>query len=293
MAVTKRSYRAYNGELAPARWRFLVVTRYTFGQLMESKVFIGMLTMCLVPSFVGLLIIYLANTEMMRILLNIQINRSIEINARYFYGWLQFQGWIAVLVTAYVGPNLVSSDLMNNALPLYLSRPLSRAEYVLGKSMVLGTLLSGITWIPGLLMFLMQASMAQGWVGSNWRIAGAIVLGSWIWIAFLALVSLALSAWVRWRIVATGLTLAMFIIPAGMGETLNVAMKTQWGLLFNLIYVIQLIWSELFGDPMRWHLAYWDRQLPVWMAWGVLLACCGIAIWMLNVRLRAREVVRG
>ena len=55
MAVSKRSYRAYSGELAPARGRFFVVTRYTFGQLLESKMFIAILGMCAVPAIIGML----------------------------------------------------------------------------------------------------------------------------------------------------------------------------------------------------------------------------------------------
>src|SRR5258707_13066390 len=52
------------------------------------------------------------------------------------------------------GPPLVSRDLRNNALPLYLCRPFTRTEDVLGKMSVLLILLSAITWIPQLLLFL-------------------------------------------------------------------------------------------------------------------------------------------
>ena len=38
---------------------------------------------------------------------------------------------------AFIGPGQVSPDLANNALPLYLARPFSRVEYVLGKMSVL------------------------------------------------------------------------------------------------------------------------------------------------------------
>ena len=43
------------------------------------------------------------------------------------------------------------------ALPLYLARPFCRTEYILGKIAVLVILLSAITWVPGLLLFLLQA----------------------------------------------------------------------------------------------------------------------------------------
>ena len=56
----------------------------------------------------------------------------------------------AAILGPLVGPVLVSPDLVNNALPLYFSRPFSRAEYVLGKVSVLALLLSLVGGVMGL-----------------------------------------------------------------------------------------------------------------------------------------------
>ena len=89
----------------------------------------------------------------------------------------------AFFLTLLIGPPLVSRDLTNNALPLYLCRPFSRAEYVVGKMAVLLILLSLITWVPGLLLFLFQAYLeGGGWIAANLWIAGAIFVGSLVWI---------------------------------------------------------------------------------------------------------------
>ena len=71
-----------------------------------------------------------------------------------------------------IGPPLVARDLRNNALPLYLCRPFSRTEYVMGKMSVILILLSMITWMPQLLLFLFQ-SYLQGfaWFKANLWIA--------------------------------------------------------------------------------------------------------------------------
>src|SRR3954454_7647648 len=294
MAVSKRIYRAYTGPLSPARWRFLVVTRYALGQLFESKIFIALLGLAAIPTIIAIAAIYLANNQAARMLLEMRNQDVLDIDGRFFAFWLQAQGWIAVFMTSYVGPNLVSSDLMHNALPLYLSRPLSRTEYVLGKGAVLGMLLSAVMWIPGLVLFGLEVSLAPaGWFTAHYRIAFAIVAGSLIWIAFLALFSLALSAWVRWRIIATALTFGVFVVPAGMGEVVNAVLRTRWGLVINLVYVINRIWYDLFDVQFRGHLPYSNEHLPIAMVWGTLLAVCALSVWMLDRRLRAREVVRG
>ena len=64
-------------------------------------------------------------------------------------------------------------------MPLYLCRPFSRAEYVLGKMSVLVFLLSLITWVPGLILFVIQAQ--PGGLGLDrgrtcW-IAGSLFVG--------------------------------------------------------------------------------------------------------------------
>jgi ABC-type transport system involved in multi-copper enzyme maturation permease subunit len=295
MAVNKRSYRLYTGGLTPEWSRFLVITRHAFVQMFDSRFFIGLLVVAFVPVLFGAVTIYLANTETARLLLNINTNSIITINELFFVRMLQAQGWIAMLLTAYIGPTLVASDLSHNALPLYLSRPISRTEYVLGKAAVIGLLLSFITWVPGLLLFLMQAGMApSGWLRENYWIAGSIFLGAAIWIAFLSLFSLALSAWVKWRIVATGLTFAAFFLPAGFGQAINEVLRTYWGGLLNLPYIMNVIWFHLFRTPLRWRIARFGReQIPVSAAWAVLIVVCCISMLLLNQRLRAREVVRG
>src|SRR6202041_3626490 len=95
----------------------------------------------------------------------------IAIDAHFFLNLLGWQSMMAFFLAAFVGPGQISPDLANNALPLYLARPFSRAEYVLGKMAVLLILLSIMTWIPGLLLYGLQGYLAGGgWIGHNLHI---------------------------------------------------------------------------------------------------------------------------
>ncbi len=95
-------------------------------------------------------------------------------------------------MTAFIGPGQVSPDLANDALALYLARPFSRVEYVLGKMFVLVVLLSLMTWVPGLLVFGLQGYLeGWAWVTEHWRFASGIFFGGWIWV-------LIFRCW-RWR----------------------------------------------------------------------------------------------
>jgi ABC-2 type transport system permease protein len=196
------------------------------------------------------------------------------------------QGVLAFVLTAFSGPGLISPDLANGALPLYFCRPFSRAEYVAGKASVLAILLSQITWIPGLILFAVQASLA----GSNWTwhhlwLAGSIVLSSLIWIAVLSLLAMALSAWVKWRIVAGALLLAVLFFGAGFAQAINGVMRTQSGHFIDIVYLMTTVWTSLFRLDS-------GRSISSPEAWIALLVYCGICLALLVRKVRAFEVIK-
>src|SRR6202790_3709765 len=182
MAIYRRNYKPYAGTLTQPWSRCFVLFRYSRRNLFRSKFLTGLFVVCFFYPLVCLLLIYLAHSasflEEMRI-----PNGMLSIDNRFFFNFMSVQGVFAFLLTAFAGPGLISPDLANGALPLYFCRPFSRAEYVLGKSSVLAILLSQITWIPGLILFLMQGSLAgASWTWTHLWIAGSLVLSSLIWI---------------------------------------------------------------------------------------------------------------
>src|SRR5579862_384684 len=178
MAVYKRSYRPYEGAFTPAWSRFLILPRYSYAQLFQSRFLMLFLAACFFYPLGCAGFVYLSHNLTFLQGLNVQAAQFFAVDERFFLYFCNFQGVMASLLTALVGPSLISPDLSNNALPLYFCRPFSRAEYVAGKFSVLLILLSLITWIPGLIVFAIQASLAGGeWTSAHFRIAGALFLG--------------------------------------------------------------------------------------------------------------------
>ncbi len=294
MAVYKRRYASYTGSLTPERSRFLVLTRFAFADLLKSRFFVLLLILSLVPSLFFAVFIFIANNKAVQLLLPTGPADMFSVEARFFTFIMIVQTQAAFLLNCWVGPILIAGDLTNGALPLFLSRPFSRADYVLGKLAVMGLLLSGVTWVPSLLLFTLQAGLARGhWLWSHVWMVVPILLCSAIWILMLSLISLAVSAWVKLRIVATGVIFITFFIPAGLGEMFNAIMGTIWGRLLNFSYLFQIILARGFREPpsllgtMSWN------EIPVPAAWGALLFVCLLSLVILNARLRARETVRG
>ncbi len=295
MAVYKRTYKAYRGPLTPGWSRFMVLSRYGFATLFDSRLFTGYTVLCMVPFLVGISIIYFVHSSTAQAIFRTSFGQGqVEglITNRWFMIFLAVEAWMSFFLTAWAAPGMVSKDFANSSIQLYLSRPLSRAEYILGKVSVLGVLLSCTTWIPALLLFLLHAGMqGHGWLWDNLWMAGAIILSGLIGIALVTLLSMALAVWVKWRIAATGLMLATFFVLPGFGAAVNLILRTPMGSLLNLPYMIVLVWTRLFRLP--WHLQGGRFGIvPLWSAWAMLLFVCAFSVWLLHRKLKAREVER-
>lgn len=287
MAVYERTYRGYAGRLTPERSRFLILPRYAFRDVFRSRLFTAFFAACFIWPAASAVLIYLRHNFRALAQLGLVQSQILAIDAGFFLWFLRIQGAVlGFLLALVVGPALVSPDLRNNALALYLARPFSRKEYVAGKMSVLASLLSLITWIPGLLLFLLHGYLeGGGWLVSHLRIAAAILLGSWIWILFLSLLALAVSALVKWKFVASATLLGIFVVASALGTTINEVFGKTWGSLLDLGLMIQTVWAWLFGVAP-------PTEVPVWCAWVSLVAVCVVCLGILARRIRAYEVVR-
>ncbi len=287
MAVYKRTYTAYEGALTPEWSRFMVIPRASWKKFGQSKILMVLRMASLIYPLGCILFIYLANNlSVLTDLGMTQAAQFITVDRTMFLNFCWIQGAFAYIMTALVGPSLVSPDLVNNALPLYLCRPFSRTEYVLGKMSVLGGLLSLATVVPGMIVFAVQASLAGwDWTVNNAWMGASLFIGLTLWVVLLSLIALAVSAFVKWKIAAGAVLLGIFVAGAGFGSAFNEIVRTEYGSLVNLTLVMYTIWSQLFGIAP-------NSGLAVEEAWGVVLAVCALCVWMLFKKVRAFEVVK-
>src|SRR6476660_4061320 len=182
MAVYEQTYRRYTGELTPERRRFLIPLRYAGKEVFASKLVLLLFAAAGLYAVASMVFIYLThNLEALKAL-NVQLGQ-LRIDNLFFETFVRVECGFATLLALLIGPGLIAPDLRNNALPLYFSRPFTRSGYVVGKLSLLLLLLSTITWIPGLLLFLLQASLADaGWTGAHLGLAWAIFAASAEWI---------------------------------------------------------------------------------------------------------------
>ncbi len=294
MSVFKRNYRPFTGTPTGTAGRFLALMRYSVADLWSSRITNILFLLCMTPMLLAMGAIYIVNNNAVRMLIaaNAGAVPNVTINEMYFFAIMSGQCWLALALTAWIGPRLMGVDLANNALPTILSHPISRLEYVLAKFSVLAAFLSAVTWIPMLLLFIFQSSMsATPWAWKHLHIAYGAFVGCVLWVVVLCMLTLAVSSWVRWRIVATGMIVAAIFVPAGMGGVFNAVMRSNWGILLNVPRMMFTLWHRLL--QVQFTRIGPTTDLPTWAMLIALAGICAVCAIALDARIRAREVVRG
>ncbi|MGH9393365.1 MAG: hypothetical protein ACRD1E_04285 [Terriglobales bacterium] len=284
MAVYKQTYRGYQGALTPSWSRFLILYRSARRAVFASKLMLGLYLICFLFPLLDLIAIYLAHNQ--AFLADLHITSFIAINRAFFFTLVHYQCFVAFLFTAFAAPGLVAPDLAHGGLALLLARPLRRFEYLAGKALVLFVLLSGLTWLPALLLFAVQCNLGgAAWRAGNLWLGWSIFSACWIWIVVLSLLALAVSAWVKWRVVAGAVLLGIYFFGAGLGGAVNLVLGTQNGGLLDFMQLHLIVWSDLFRlapPPLAL-----ERE-----AWAVLAAITLASLALILRRVRPLEVVR-
>jgi len=287
MAVYKRSYKSYTGPITAEWSRFWIIPRFAWAGLFQQRLLTILYVVCFFYPLGAAMVIYFnSNMSFLRQYIPVP-DKLIDIGNTFFFAFISVQSALGFILTALIGPGLISPDLANNALPLYFCRPLSRTGYVVGKMTVIAALLSLITWIPGLMLFGLQWSLADDkWWDANAYLAGSIFFSSVLWILVISVLALALSAWVRWKVIAGGLMLVVLFVGSAIGEMVREIARSDMGRYLDLPYNMTRIWSNLFRITED------TGSITLEESIAVVLAFSAFCIFLLMKKVRAFEVVR-
>ena len=282
MPIYDQGYRRYDARGPLSRVRFWPITREALKLLLQRKAFLFLLLGTWLPFVVRVVQIYIVTRFP-------QAGQLLPVDGRLFGEFLNFQIGLALFVTVFAGAGLIANDLRTGAILVYLSRPLTRRDYVMGKLSVLLLLLGGVTLAPALLLYLIGLALApeQYLKLELWWIAPAILLQSLAVVLTLGLLSLAVSSLSKSARVAGLGFFGMFVGLEMIRVVLRNALDQRWATLLSLQADLRGISGALFGIAPR----RWDAVDPALAALVLLLAGAGCLL-ILRSRVRAVEVVR-
>lgn len=248
MAVYKLGYQRYRGPLTGRLARFMVLPRHAWRNLYQQRLVLMLTIVAFLWPLLCAGFVYLSNRADLLQGLEPEFRQFVQVDGQFFAIFMYVQSVFAVFLAALAGPGLIAPDLANNALPLYFSRPLSRWSYALARLTVLVGMLSIVTWVPGLLLFGLQAGLAGvSWLQTNWTLGAGMVIGFMLWLLVLSLVAMASSAWVKWRVVAAAVSLAFFFILSGVAEMVDQVFRVTWGHIIDPAWSVNQVWCALLG----------------------------------------------
>jgi len=193
--------------------------------------------------------------------------------------------FFVTLMASVVGSGLIAEDLNSAALTLYLSRPITHADYLIAKAAILSPLIAMIAVLPLVLTPFVAALLGL----FSWTVAleamGLAVLLGFLFTAFYTSVTLLLSSLTRRKSYAAA---GVFAVTFGLS-------------------IPATILSLSIGNPAFLYLSPWEdylavaqaafgasaRQLDWPWALAILLAATIVASFVTYLRMKAVEVVSG
>jgi ABC-2 type transport system permease protein len=278
MPIHDQGYRRYPGRRRPAGTAWWVIARQQIRTVLSQKRYLILLLLAWVP-FVGRVVqIYLAA--------NFQQASFLATSAQLFRGFLEQQGlFVFLLIVGASGA--IADDRRANALQVYLSKPLTRVEYITGKLFAPLAFTLGVTLLPALLLLVVHVAFSGSltFVLQNLYLLPAIVLYSVVLGLVGTFTMVALSSLSKSRRFTALTFTGLFFFTAAM----NVALQRITGsVVWTLISprdLLSVIGDAAFRIPR-------GRALPLWAALMGVAVIIGLSILVLERRIRGVEVVK-
>jgi ABC-2 type transport system permease protein len=188
MPIYRERYRRRESGLDFRGRAWVVIAAFGLRSLMRRRAFLFLLILAWIPAVV--------RGVQMYVVANVPQASFLAITAQTFRDFLNQQELFVFFITVYAGSGLIADDIRSNALQLYLSRPLTRTQYAAGKFAILATALALVTWVPAMLLLIVQVLFAGSvaFLRANLYLVPAISLLSIIQIVVATFVMLALSS---------------------------------------------------------------------------------------------------
>ena len=279
MPIYEQSYRRYEAREPLRTIRFWPIAREALVHVLAKRAFLGLLALSWLPFVLRLVQVFVVTRFP-------EAGRMLPVDGRLFGEFLNQQVGFTLLLSAFGGAGLIANDLRTGAILVYLSRPLTRRDYVLGKLTVLLALNLAVTLAPALLLYAAALALAPEQFAA-WSLAwiAPAIVGYSLAIALGAgLLALAVSSIAKSARVA-GLSFVLLFVGLGVvGNVLRNVLDTPATLLISPQSDLEIVGKALFGIAAR-ETVHWSWAILVLAALG---AGC---LLILRARVRAVEVV--
>jgi len=276
--IHDQGYRRYGGQREPEGRRWWVIARAGLTARIRERRVIAVLLAAWLPFLVRAVQIYASA--------NFQQVAFLAPTPEMFREFLGQQEIFVFIVSIVIGAGLIADDRRANALQIYLSKPLTRVEYIAGKLVTLGAVLTFVTWLPAMLLLILQMLFAGStkFLTEHLFLIPAITLFAAVQVMVSAFAMLALSSLSKSRRFVAMMYAGILFFTAAMYQALRqITLSTAWAAI-SPRDTMSVIADGIFRIQGT-------RAIPfpaAVVAVGVLIAA---SIWILERKVRGVEVV--
>jgi len=280
MPIYDLGYRHWTGRWTSHPYRWWAITRRGIGMLAKNKRFLILMILSGIPFLVRAVMIYASTLVSDRV-------PMLRIDAGFFEDFLtQQMRFFALIIAVYAGAGLISNDLKANALQIYLSKPITRRDYLIGKLGILVFFLALPTLVPGLLLFLLAILFKANidFLREFYWVPGSILGYSALIMFGFSLVMLALSSLSKSSRFAGVNFIAVFFFSHILCNILSSILRTSHVAWISLPNNLTQVGDMLFGRQPKY-------LSPVWASIVALAVLAWGSLWIIHRRIRAVEVI--
>ena len=188
MPIHYHGYARYAGTRRPPGQAWAVIAGAGLRNMLSARPFLFVLLFAWLQFFVRAVMFYLAA--------NVPQADVIAPSPATFRDFFDQQGFFVFVVAVYAGTGLIANDRRVNALQIYLSKPLTRIEYIAGKLAVVMVFLALVTWVPAVLLLVLQTMFtgSLSFVREHAFLIPAITLFGFLQVLLASITVLALSS---------------------------------------------------------------------------------------------------
>lgn len=281
--IYEQHYRRLDASIPLRGQRWIPIAREGLKALVSFRAYLGLIAIAWLPVFGRLVQVYFTTRFP-------EARRIAPIDDKFFFDFLSQQMPWMLLMSAYAGAGLIANDMRTGGLLLYLSRPLTLGDYLLGKVGILFASLSMVMMVPGLALFLGARSLAPDVLGdlSHLMLLPKIVATALVFMLPAVGLMLVMSALARNPRFAG---LGFFFIFAGSTVAQTIAWRASRSAYAGLISIqatMRRVGEAIFGlKPTRM-----TADLPPELAFVALVSLCLVCLAVLRTRVRAVEIVK-
>lgn len=209
---------------------------------------------------------------------------------RFYLNW-DLSGFFPVMVAALVGSGMIASDVRHNAHLMYLARPLTKVDYLLGKFLTIAAYLAGCTLVPEAALWLgnMLFAVEDLTFAQHLKDALAMAGHSAAVVVPYSLALMALSCLSRTTFAAGVAWVVVYFVSLMFGHVLSQLSGERTYYLLSIDRCIEHIGWVIY-EP-RHRPEAWARDFPydVQASVAVLAALCLVSLGVIYSRVRRLE----